>query len=260
MVTTALLLADDTTLTQLAEVNRADIGMLETPNGHAKVGKLKSPPCLVGSPRTDTHHNETPQHSVRIPAFQLGKTEVTIGQFKQFITDSGRSDLMNENFRKYNSFGDDTPVVRVSWNDAQDFITWLNQTEGKGHRLPSEAEWEYACRAGGNHTFCGSNDVDSVAWHAFNSGRFPQVVASKQANAWGLHDMSGNASEWVQDLWHKNYDGAPSDGSAWISDKTSEYRVVRGGSWGVIPTYSRVAIAQVSIRTVGTVPPPLALG
>lgn len=187
--------------------------------------------CLAGRPDPEASDREAPQHTVRVPAFQLGKTEVTLGQFKQFIAAAGRTDLVNDAFMKYNRFGDNVPVTLVSWHDAQAFIAWLNQTEGKGWRLPSEAEWEYACRAGGNHTYCGSNDVDSVAWYEDNSGERPRAVATKQPNAWGLHDMSGNSWEWVQDSLHDSYRGAPTDGSAWTSGGRQDARVLRGGSW-----------------------------
>ena len=136
-------------------------------------------------------------------------------------------------------------MVYVSWHDAQDYIRWLNQTwpQGGRWRLPSEAEWEYACRAGQPVRYCGSDDPGAVAWHADNSGRRIRPVAQKQPNAWGLYDMSGNAFEWVQDCWHNSYkeDGmegaAPADGSAWESGCSFRNRyfsglrmVQRGGS------------------------------
>lgn len=197
--------------------------------------------CLAGSIDPVASDREAPQHTVRVPAFQLGKTEVTLGQFKQFIVAAGRTDLLNDEFIKYNRFGDKAPVGGVSWVDAQAFMAWLNQAEGKGWRLPSEAEWEYACRAGGNHTHCGSNDVGSVAWYDGNSGERPRAVATKQPNAWGLHDMSGNVWEWVQDWDHDSYRGAPTDGSAWTSGGEQNYRVLRGGSWGSYAISTRAA-------------------
>jgi len=195
--------------------------------------------CAGSDPNADD--SEAPQHAVRVPAFQLGKTEVTLGQFKQFIAAAGRTDLVNDDFIKYNAYGDSAPVVMVSWQDAQAFIAWLNQTEGKGWRLPSEAEWEYACRAGGQHTYCGSNNAGSVAWYDDNSRGRQQAVASKQPNAWGLHDMSGNVWEWVQDWYHDSYRGAPTDGSAWTRGGKQEYRVLRGGSWFYFARITRAA-------------------
>jgi len=131
---------------------------------------------------------------------------------------------------KYNAHGDDAPVVQVSWHDAQDFIKWLNQTDGGGWRLPSEAEWEYACRAGGNHAYCGSDNPNAVAWHYYNSGERQRTVGSKQANAFGLHDMSGNVREWVQDCAHFSYQGASTDGSVWTGGCIGDRRGMRGGS------------------------------
>ena len=186
-----------------------------------------------------------PQHAVRVRAFQLGKTAVTLGQFKAWLRAAGRDDLLTEEFMQANRHGDQAPVVYVSWHDAQDYIRWLNQTwpQGGRWRLPSEAEWESACRAGQPVRYCGSDDPGAVAWHADNSDRRIHPVAQKQPNAWGLYDMSGNAFEWVQDCWHNSYkedgmeDAAPADGSAWESSCSFRNRyfsglrmVQRGGS------------------------------
>lgn len=189
----------------------------------------------------DADDDETPQRRVTLRAFQMGKTEVTLGQFKQFIAAADRSDLINDDFMKYNAYGDNAPVVQVSWHDAQDFIKWLNQTQGGGYRLPSEAEWEYACRAGGNHSYCGGDNLNAVGWYDDNSGGRQRAVGGKQANAFGLHDMSGNVWEWVQDCWHGSYRGAPSDGSAWTSGCSSDGRRLRGGSWGYNARDTRAA-------------------
>lgn len=176
------------------------------------------------------HDDETPQHRVSIRAFQMGKTEVTLGQFKKFIAAAGRRDLVTDDFMKYNAHGDNAPVVMVSWHDAKAFIDWLNKTDGGGYRLPSEAEWEYACRAGGRHKYCGSDNVNAIAWHIENSNH-QQAVAGKQVNAFGLYDMSGNVSELVEDCWHNNYQSSPTDGSTWISQCKNTDRVHRGGHW-----------------------------
>lgn len=224
-------------LAQVGEVtNKIGITMVGIPAGSFLMGSCKvgqvplAANCTNADP--DSRDDETPQRRVSIRGFQMGKTEVTLGQFKQFIAAAGRTDLENDDFMKYNVHGDNAPVVNVSWHDAQDFIKWLNQTDGGGYRLPSEAEWEYACRAGEEHKYCGGNDLNAVAWHidnsAFHSG---PVVGGKRANAWGLHDMSGSVREWVQDCWHDDYNGAPSDGSVWTSSCSRGGRVLRGGSW-----------------------------
>ena len=203
--------------------------------------------CLEGSPDPQAGDEETPQRHVRIKAFQLGKTEVTLGQFKQFIAAANRTDLVNDDFMQYNRFGDDAPVVQVSWDDAQAFVAWLNRVEGGGWRLPSEAEWEYACRAGqgAQAVYCGGPAVGDLAWFYSNSGGRQQPVGQKRTNAWGLHDMSGNAWEWVQDCWHDSYAGAPDDGAVWSTGCRSgaeARRVLRGGSWYFNPRLLRSAI------------------
>lgn len=168
----------------------------------------------------DGDGDEKPVHRVNIRSFLMGKTEVTQGQWKA---------VMGSNPSHFSSCGDDCPVENVNWNDAQDYVRQLSQQTGKIYRLPSEAEWEYACRAGGRQRYCGSDDVDAVGWHGTNSGSKTHSVAGKQANAFRLHDMSGNVWEWVQDDYHDTYNGAPFDGSAWSSGGSR--RVLRGGSW-----------------------------
>ncbi len=158
--------------------------------------------------------------------FAIGKSEVTQGQWKE---------IMGNNPSQFQGCGDSCPVDKVSWNDAKEFIRKLNAKTGKLYRLPSEAEWEAACRAGAQQEYCGGDNIESVAWYGAyatpggNSGKTTHPVAIKQANAWGLYDMSGNVWEWVEDCWHENFNGAPSDGKAWLGDGAKH--VVRGGSW-----------------------------
>lgn len=225
--------------------NFADMKFVDVPAGSFQMGSCKvtsetqkenkkraflglpllSTGCSEHNPRAND--NETPQHMVTISSFQMGKTLVTLGQFKRYVTASGATkgssgwNLINDDFTKLNAFGDDAPVVQVSWREAKDFIDWVNKNKPANdhgiYRLPTEAEWEYACRAGGNHEYCGSDSVDEVAWHIGNLGaeHHQHSVGSKTPNAWGLYDMSGNVWQWVEDVYHETYRGAPVDGSAW---------------------------------------------
>ena len=179
--------------------------------------------------------DEKPVHRVTIAKpFAIGKTEVTQEQWHA---------VMGNDPSNFSGCGDTCPVEQVSWDDTQAFIQKLNAKTGKQYRLPTEAEWEYACRAGAQQEYCGSDNFDSVAWNSFNSGSFffntPHPVATKQANAFGLYDMSGNVWEWVEDSYHDNYIGAPLDGSAW---EGGSMRVLRGGSWGKDAKFGRAAV------------------
>lgn len=168
--------------------------------------------------------DEKPVHRVSIKQpFALGKTEITQGEWKA---------VMGNSPSYFKNCGDTCPVEQVSWNDAKEFIQKLNVKTGRKYRLPSEAEWEYACRAGDPQEYCGGDKVDSLAWYYNNGGGLPHSAAQKQANAWGLFDMSGNVWEWVEDGYHDDYHGAPVDGSAWQGNAAQ--RVIRGGAWNLI--------------------------
>lgn len=177
--------------------------------------------------------NEKPVHTVRIERpFAIAKSEVTQGQWAAIMgTNPCKGDPC-----------DDCPVEGINWNDARAYVDKLSRKTGRIYSLPSEAEWEYACRAGERQEYCGSDTVDSVAWHGAvlgggNSGGKVHPVAQKQANAFGLFDMSGNVWEWTEDCYHDNYKGAPTDGTAWM-DGDCQFRVLRGGSWISGPSYA----------------------
>ncbi|MDP1613795.1 MAG: SUMF1/EgtB/PvdO family nonheme iron enzyme [Sulfuritalea sp.] len=177
--------------------------------------------------------NEKPVRTVRIGnAFALGKTEVTQGQWRA---------MMGSNPSHFSGCGDACPVDKVSWDDAQAFVKKLSEKTGKRYRLPSEAEWEYACRAGRQQTYCGGDDVGTVAWYRDNGDKMTHAVGGKQANAFGLFDMSGNVWEWVEDCYHDSYRGAPTDGSAWTGGCKDDRRVLRSSSAGNSPLEARSA-------------------
>jgi formylglycine-generating enzyme required for sulfatase activity len=196
---------------------------------------------------------EKPQHRVGISqGFYIGRFEVTIGEWKAVMDDlpEGMKTDLEDRFK----MSDRQPVVRVSWNDAQAFIAKLNvMSDGYVYRLPSEAEWEYAARAGSTGV---PGDLDSTAWYGNNSGKAPldsltilstdasnygtrldenengtHEVGRKQPNRFGLYDMYGNVWEWCEDWYHDSYIGAPTSGSAWINGGEQKRRVLRGGSW-----------------------------
>lgn len=183
------------------------------------------------------YKSEKPPRPVRIERpFYMLTTPVTQGQWRR---------VMGTNPSSFKDCGEDCPVETVSWEDAQRFVARLNQMEGAAnYRLPTEAEWEYAARAGNESEFFFGDDggrLGEFAWYSANSSNRTHPVGRKTPNAWGLYDTAGNVWEWVEDDWHAGYAGAPSDGSAWSAAPRSGVRVVRGGDWGVIARYCRSA-------------------
>jgi len=180
---------------------------------------------------SDTVASQQPVHTVTLQPFKLGKYEVTQAQWRT---------VMGDNPSSFQGC-DNCPVESVSWEDVQGFIQKLNQQTGGHYRLPSEAEWEYACRSGGKpEEYCGGNSPEALAWYTDNSGNKTHPVGQKSANGLGLYDMSGNVWEWTQDCWNESYNGAPADGSAWQSGDCGQ-RVGRGGSWSGTPGWIRSA-------------------
>lgn len=174
---------------------------------------------------------EAPLHKVCVQGFWMGKYEVTQTQYLEV---SGAKPSRFDS--KQN------PVDNVSWDDTQNFTARMKEVSGTAVRLPSEAEWEYACRAGHDQgKYCANGDnPNRLAWYSANSHHQSRPVGLMDANDWGLHDMSGNVWEWVQDCWHENFQGAPTDGSVWQGGQCP-MRVLRGGSWCNDATYSRAA-------------------
>ena len=186
--------------------------------------------------------DERPVHSVTIPAFKLGKHEVTFAQWDACVADGGCGGYRpgDRGWGRGNR-----PVIYVSWDDVQGFIRWLNAKTGSNFRLPTEAEWEYAARAGSTTKYSWGNSIGSNRVNCEGCGsRWDDdrtaPVGSFSANAWGLHDLHGNVWEWVQDCWNESYRGAPTNGRAWTSGDCSR-RVIRGGSWDGTPRVLRSA-------------------
>ena len=170
----------------------------------------------------EMHPKARPVHAVAIRPFAIGKYEVTQ---EEWIA------VMGTNPSKDPSCGKQCAVENINWHDAQAFVARLSEKTGKSYRLPTEAEWEYACRAGRPaEDYCSGAGTDwNRPWESPEYGA-PKPVTETTANPWALFGMSGNAWEWVQDCMHENYVGAPTDGNAW-SEPECKSRVLRGGSW-----------------------------
>ncbi len=186
---------------------------------------------------SNDNNDEKPPHSVSIKSFALGKYEVTQGQWKT---------VMGSNPSRFASCGENCPVENVSWDDIQQYIKKLNASSGQQYRLPSEAEWEYAARAGTTTQYAwgdsiGKNNANCNGCGSEWDNKTTAPVGRFNANAFGLYDMHGNVWEWVQDCWHDDYKGAPGDGSAWTSSCSENRRVLRGGSWDYGPAILRSA-------------------
>ena len=197
--------------------------------------------CVSGQ---DCRDNEKPVHRVTIAApFAVGKYEVTFAEWDACVADRGcdgyRPD--DEGWGRGNR-----PVINVSWNDVQTYVLWLSEKTGKTYRLLSEAEWEYAARAGSETAYSWGNEIGRNRANCWGCGsRWDREetapVGSFRANAFGLYDVHGNVWEWVQDCWNrKTYAGAPADGSAWEQGHC-DHRRRRGGSWLTGPGYLRSA-------------------
>ncbi len=176
----------------------------------------------------DGESNEKPVHTVSVKSFAMGKYEVTFEEYDKFCEATGREKPSDSGWGQGKR-----PVINVNWNDAKAYVKWLSEQTGKDYRLPSEAQWEYACRAGSIGEYSFGDDVNQLGnygWYWDNSGKMTHPVGEKQANKFGLYDMHGNVWEWLEDKWHNNYKGAPSDGSAWMSGDSNSH-ILRGGSW-----------------------------
>jgi formylglycine-generating enzyme required for sulfatase activity len=193
----------------------------------------------MGSAKGQGDDDEKPQHLVTVPAFLMGKYPVTQLQWRAVAALPQEKIPLKDEPSHF--LGDSHPVERVSWNEAEEFCRRLSRNTDRSYRLPSEAEWEYACRAGTTTEFYfGDTLTAAMANHAMAEGK-TLVVGSYQPNAFGLYDLHGNVWEWGADHWHNNYQGAPADGSVWIDKNDNNLRLIRGGSWSNNPTNCRAA-------------------
>ena len=177
------------------------------------------------------YEDERPRHRVTIgQRFAIGRYPVTFEEYDRFCDAEQREKLHDSGWGRARY-----PVINVSWGDAQVYLKWLERETGRAYRLASEAEWEYACRAGTESRYSFGNVVTpkNANYSAANLGKTSEVGAYPP-NPWGLYDVHGNVWEWCEDDWHKNYQGAPEDGSAWKAkgaDLRDRLCVLRGGSW-----------------------------
>ncbi len=192
---------------------------------------------LMGS---EDYYNEQPCHEVNLPDFHISKYPITQAQYRS-VMDVNPSFFTTE---------ERLPIENVSWNDAKKFCQNLSESTGKKYRLPSESEWEYACRAGTSTAYsCGGSLTERFAnfgdGYLYKEDRNRQYhrkttpVGSFPANNFGLYDTHGNIWEWCEDLWHRNYQGAPNNSRVWEGGETSSCRVLRGGSWLSDPWFCR---------------------
>lgn len=241
-----------------------------------------------GGDEAGRYDDEGPQHWVNVQPFALGRCEVTVREFQQFVKETGYRTQAEEGegCNTLNAKGDDFetqkdkswsrpgfsqseihPVLCVSFNDVQAYIAWLNLSTGVTYRLPTEAEWEFAARAGTTTRFSFGDDLGAEHQCTYANGGdisvkdkpfakewelancddghdFTAPVGSFKPNAFGLYDMHGNVWEWNQDCWHDSYSGAPPDGSVWLAPGKGdcEKAVVRGGSWVIYPRGLRSAV------------------
>ncbi|RUT06440.1 hypothetical protein DSM106972_026970 [Dulcicalothrix desertica PCC 7102] len=235
----------------------------ETPGKPAALGiemvAIPGGSFIMGAPENEQGHrdNESPQHKVTVQPFFIGKYPITQAQWKfvaQLPQINRELKLDPSEFK-----GDNRPVECVSWNSAVEFCSRLSEYTGRTYTLPSEAEWEYACRAGTTTPFHFGETITSELASYNGSETYANAPKGKSrrkttpvgsfrvANAFGLYDMHGNVWEWCLDDWHNSYEGAPNDGSAWLDDKNDNssqahrYTVARGGSWYTEAQYIRSA-------------------
>ena len=205
---------------------------------------------IMGSPENKARFwpQECPQHTVKVPAFYMGMYPVTQ---KQWRVVAEMDKVSRELYPHGSPFkGDNLPFDTMSWLEAVEFCDRLSLYTNRQYRLPTEAEWEYACRAGTSTPFYFGKTISpeqanydsNLTYGKGGEGLHTTPVGSFPANDFGLYDMHGNVYEWCQDCWHSTYQGAPNDGSAWLANgHIRNYRVLRGGAWGSYFEHCRAA-------------------
>jgi formylglycine-generating enzyme required for sulfatase activity len=211
--------------------NRVTLEMVNLPAGEFLIG--------------DASDYDAPSHQVKVNSFAIGKYPITQEQY-QAVMGTNPSHFKNN---------PQNPVENVSWDDAIEFCARLSKLTVRKYRLPTEAEWEYACRARTTTRYYFGDDANQFqsrdyAWYYGNSNNTTHPVGQKKPNAWGLYDMSGNVWEWCEDDWHDSYKNAPDDSTAWINNdnRSQSRKCLRGGSWGFSPYRCRSAYRNYSDR------------
>jgi formylglycine-generating enzyme required for sulfatase activity len=218
------------------DLDGAPLEMVEIPGGA----------FMMGSPKEEkgSGDDERPQHKVTVAPFYMGKFEVTQAQWRA-VAGWPKVDLELKADPSYFK-GDSLPAHWVSWEYAVEFCARLSKRTGRPYRLPTEAEWEYACRAGTTTPFAFGETITRELVN-YDGGQAAVVGSLGVANEFGLYDMHGNVWEWCQDVWHDDYKGAPTNGSAWLSGGDQSLRVVRGGFWLSSANNSRSAFRSKSV-------------
>ena len=237
-----------------APLAKARVHRLKSLPAPQKVKKFEFEPEMVKIPAgsfamgSDTgRSSEQPVHVVKMNAFEMSRYEITFDEFDAYTTSIASERVDDSGWGRGRK-----PVINVSWDMIQSYVNWLNAKTGKDYRLPNEAEWEYAARAGSTldlsivdelSVLCEYGNIADDAEICVDGYPFLAEVGKFNANDWGLHDMYGNVREWTDDCWHDNYVGAPSSGYSWKSGGNCGKRVVRGGAW-----YSKAPMQSISVR------------
>ena len=227
-----------------ASEEKISLDMIAIPSGGFTMGAPES--------ETDSGEGERPQHKVTLQPFYLGRYAVTQAQWREVAGYERIDRDLDPDPSRFK--GENRPVEQVSWEEAQEFCRRLSAKTGKDYRLPSEAEWEYACRTGTTTPFHFGKTISpelanyyaKATYNNSPKGEYRSEttdVGSFPGNEWGLHDMHGNVWEWCEDDWHENYEGSPEDGRAWIDNdnRSQSSKLLRGGSWINIPQDCRSA-------------------